>query len=384
MEKSNVVWSHSRLNTILEDPRKYYLQYIVGLSPRTSRSALTIGSAVHWGIEHNTEDLSDYVDEFGSWKDKGQYGKDQLLPEAMIHGYLLRKKDLFNELVADEKGNPLDILQEYHEVELTCEVPSHRYNYNHSFLGIIDLLLVTKKGFILVDYKTSSMEPDYDKYLEQIYRYIMLLNYNYPNVPIYKIGIINIKKSQIRQKQNENNDSFLMRLKQEYDINADNNIKAHIYEPAELDSELLKKYIYNLSDTIDFAQMILDNKAFFINYSNAKTAYGKSDFYDLYYNVPNAYANFKIRDVIYDDYQGIIKTRPARAIDTENLFSENKISNYNKFKEVVIKKEEEGKNKEVINNELKKDYITDDYLLDVYWKTYEIEKNIELYEKRES
>ena len=55
-------------------------------------------------------------------------------------------------------------------------LPSKRYEGGYNFVGIIDLLLLTNKGFIIIDYKTSSTVPEWDKYLEQIYSYEYLLS----------------------------------------------------------------------------------------------------------------------------------------------------------------------------------------------------------------
>jgi hypothetical protein len=38
----------------------YYLKYKVGINLKVKKPALAIGSAVHWGIEHNTDDLTEY------------------------------------------------------------------------------------------------------------------------------------------------------------------------------------------------------------------------------------------------------------------------------------------------------------------------------------
>ena len=52
--------SHSKMNTILCCPMTYYLTYEQGIQAKVEKPALAIGSAVHWGIEHDTNDLSEY------------------------------------------------------------------------------------------------------------------------------------------------------------------------------------------------------------------------------------------------------------------------------------------------------------------------------------
>ena len=84
-----------------------------------------------------------------------------------------------------------------------------KFEEKHKFVGIVDLLLLTNKGFVLIDYKTSTYEPQWDNYLDQIYRYIFLLRSEYPDIPVVKIGIVNIRKTSIRQKKTENYDRIV-------------------------------------------------------------------------------------------------------------------------------------------------------------------------------
>ena len=53
----DITWSHSRINKILENPAEYYLLYKQGISPIKEKSALSLGSAVHYGLELGTNDL---------------------------------------------------------------------------------------------------------------------------------------------------------------------------------------------------------------------------------------------------------------------------------------------------------------------------------------
>ena len=111
--------SHSKLSTILSCPMTYYLSYVQGISKKEEKSALAVGSAVHWGIEHNTEDLTEY---FGS--DMSAYTRDQLLAEAMVHGYLKHKDELFNEMLSDpETGERLELKEEHPDIKLIAAVP---------------------------------------------------------------------------------------------------------------------------------------------------------------------------------------------------------------------------------------------------------------------
>ena len=211
--------SHSKLATILNDPMTYYLSYVQGISKKEEKPALWIGSAVHWGIEHNTDDLTEYFKEKGTFRTKEDYTRDHLLSEAMVHGYLKHKDELFEKLLTDPvTQEKLTLENETHELYVTGKLKP--YNIKeidfHDFVGIIDLLLLTNKGFVIIDYKTSTYEPDWNTYLDQIYRYIMLLRTTFPEIPVCKVGIINIRKTGIRQKKNENNDEFLRKVYGDY------------------------------------------------------------------------------------------------------------------------------------------------------------------------
>lgn len=370
--------SHSKLNLILTCPMSYYLNYIQGISLKTEKSALAIGSAVHWGIEHNTEDLQEYYNENGNFKQKNNYTKDELLAESMVHGYLKCKDALFTEILKDlDDDKPVELLEEIHELELYADLPSKKFDKPHNFMGIIDLLLMTNKGFIVIDYKTSSDTPDWDKYLDQIYRYIYLLRFNFPDVPVYKIGIINLRKSKISQRQKENQESFFLRLKTEYDIN-EGLISSHIYLPRDLDPELLNDYIDNLSNQADTAQMIDNNKCWFINYTAANGPYGKGAYWDIFYNTKDSYLLYKIRDTIFDEDDGVLTSRDCLPIDLQTLKHNNVLNHFAQFENRLNEIKDtlpETFSEKMVLDKVKEGYITDDNLLKQYWKTFLAKKD---------
>ena len=82
--------SHSKLKTILECPMSYYLKHIQGIQLKVKKSALSIGSQVHWCIENDTEDLTPYFEENGTFKQRDKFTRDELLSEARPN---------FNELI---------------------------------------------------------------------------------------------------------------------------------------------------------------------------------------------------------------------------------------------------------------------------------------------
>lgn len=378
--------SHSKLSCILSCPMTYYLQYKVGIFPKVEKAALAIGSAVHWGIEHNTEDLTEYFGQ--NFKTRDNYGHDQLLAEAMVHGYLKNKDSIFDTILRDqETGEMLKIVDEMHEVYITGKLKSYKFDEPHDFVGIIDLLLIVEdsKGnlsFIVIDYKTSSMTPNWDDYLEQIYRYIFLLRSKAPEIPVKKIGIVNIRKTGIRQKSSETWDQYLRRLKQEYDINDDNLVNTHMYNNNELDATVVNAYIDNLSKMADTARLIDDNNMWFINFPAANGKYGKSQYWDIFYRTRDCYVLYDISDKVYMKNTGeLLSKRDCRPLDMKVIDKLNILNKYDKFKTQALAFYDmnEDIDKETLFNYLKKNYIVDDYLLNVYWDTlvYELSQEVQ-------
>jgi len=341
--------SHSKLSTILNCPMTYYLKYVEGITPIVEKSALSIGSAVHWGIEHNTDDLTEY---FGSAE--SEYGRDQLLSEAMVHGYLKQKDRIFNQLLS-YNGEKLNLLEESHEVYLTAQLD------DNEFVGIIDLLLLTDKGFVLVDYKTSSTEPDWNSYLDQIYRYIFLLKAEFPDIPVIKIGIINLKKTNIRQKKTENNLEFLNRLRQEYMVSDDEYIKFYEYAYESLEEQRIKDYINNLRVMCALANAIDEKQMFFINFANATSIYGKSDYWDMFYKTPDAHLLYKIADKDIVDGE-IVDSRPCVLIDMMVIEHHNVLNHYETYESL----KKALKDDEAIYEYIRQHFIYDDELLKKY------------------
>lgn len=367
--------SHSKLSCILSCPMTYYLNYEVGIYKKVTKPALAIGSAVHWGIEHNTEDLSDYYKEQGTFKQQDSYGRDELLAEAMVHGYLKHKDELFKQILTDNKtGETLTLLDELHEVYLTGKLNSSISNEPHDFVGIIDLLLLTNKGFVLIDYKTSSLYPDWDNYLEQLYRYIFMLRCNFPDTPVLKIGIINLRKTGIRQKKNETNFEFLQRMQFEYEVNDDAYVNYHEFLPEELNSVLLDNYINNLSKMADMAQLIVDNKMWYINYGAAKSQYGKSDYWDIFYKTDGCEVLYDIRDYVWnEDEQKFDDHRDCIALDMK-VIDENVLNKYETFKQLLLTTKTQSKDE--FYEELGQHFVIDKNLLDRYWLTFVKEKEV--------
>ena len=320
-------YSHSRLNTILSCPMTYYLSYEQKISRKEKPRALFIGSAVHYGLENNITVLDDYFKENGNFKQQTEFSDEQLLAESMLEGYQSHKNDIYDQILS-YNGERLELIKEEHELELYAPL-----NENDEFFGIIDLLLFTNKGFIIIDYKTSSNTPNWNDYLEQIYRYIFLLQHNFPDVPILKIGIINLRKCQIRKKKNENDDEFKRRIKFEYELNDENYINYHEYLPCELDKTHLEDYIRNLYYMCDMANVMINSKIRYINYTAANGVY-KSQYLEIFNHTENSYLLYEIEDEYFVDGE-IVHKRDCIPLDMECIYGDEYLVNkYTKFEQI--------------------------------------------------
>lgn len=326
-------FSHSKLNCLMNNPMDYFLRYIEGIQKKDKAPALQIGSAVHWGIEHNTEDLTEYFQENGNKEQRETYSKEQIQAEAMVHGYMNHRQEIFEKILARSDGSEIHLIEECHEVPVTGKLPSKvALGGYHEFVGIIDLLLLTDEGWIVEDYKTSSMVPNWDDYLDQLYRYIFLLRCEFPDIPVYKIGIINLRKTMIRQKKNENESQFLNRFKQEYEINDEELINYHEFMREDIEDNKMDYYIENLTKMCDCAQIIADNKMFFINFANANGKF-KSEFIDIYNKTPGSEILYQISDGPLDENGKPSIFRDCTDIDMLVCDKKNIMNKYSIFKE---------------------------------------------------
>ena len=283
----------------------------------------------------------------------------------MVKGYLLHKESLFKQILNSSK-----LIEEIHEIYLNGKFDEDL------FVGIIDLLLLTDKGFIVIDYKTSSSIPDWDKYLDQIYRYIFLLKEEFPEVPVYKIGIINLRKSKLRKKINESKEMFSKRLLMDYELNDEKFIDYHEYEVDKLNKKFINEYIDNLRLMVKAANLIESNNCFYINYSSIED-YGGSSYKNIYMNVEGSYIAYKISDKYIDDYTGeIVNYRDCNDLDIKELFNEKLINKYEKFK-VIFEQFIKDKNfdlNEFINYLNASEYIFNKELINNYINVYKLEE----------
>lgn len=331
--------SHSGLQLLLTCPASYFLSKKQGISLKKEAKALQVGSAFHWGCEHNTEDLKGYLDEIDPFQNLyNDFTKEVALATGMVHGYLKKKDSIYKQILKSYEGEDLTLVDEFHELDLLCDLPSLRFEKNHEFHGIIDLLMLTDKGWIILDYKTSSMRPDFDKYLDQVLRYCWMVEQKFPEMPIYKVGIINVRKTGIKQRQGENEQNYAMRIKREYDFDDCDLIEYHEFKPDDFEKSKMDLYIKNLSRMADFAQEIEDHNFWFINYGNAVSVYGKSEFWDLFYKTPDCKYLYKVYDPMFNTDLGEMSNyRDATDLDINSLEVLNPLNHYETFKETFNK-----------------------------------------------
>lgn len=352
-----ITWSHSKLKKILTCPMSYNIIYNHKIFPKFEKEALGLGSAVHWGIEHNTENLEKYYEENSKFKNKFKAKDEQILAESMVSGYLKHKDDLLAEILYEkETGEILDLLEEHHELKIYGKLKSNIVE-NNKFVGIIDYLLLTNLGFIVIDFKTSSSVPEWENYLDQLYRYIYLLKEEYPNIPVHKIAIINLRKCKVKRKTGENDKSFRKRLDVIYQLNDEKHIDVHIYKSSEINVKDMDVYIENLAKMCDAALSIINSGSYYINYS-AVDDYGGSELKEILLNNDGAYTLYNVRDECYNEITNNIEDfRDMYSIDLEKIFYNFKTCNrYSDFKLDVIEFEREY---DVTYNQFNKDEFFD-------------------------
>lgn len=373
--------SHSGLQQILTCPASYFLSKKEGIVLKKEPRALQIGSAFHWGCEHNTDNLDEYLASLDrAIKEDQEFKKDFILAKGMIRAYLNKKPQLFREILTDyNKFEVLNLLDEQHELDVTVPLKSYQFKEDHEFHAIIDLLLLTDKGFIVLDYKTSTQTPDFDKYLDQVLRYVYVIKKLFPDIPVYKVGIINVKKVQLRKKERENDENYLLRIQKEYDINDDDLVTYHEFSQSDFSEDKLTLYIENLSRMCDFAQMIDDNHYWFINYGNAVSIYGKSEFWNYFYKTKDAFYLYKIYDPMFNpEFNEMSDYRDCIPLDMEALETTNLLNHFERFYSFIMTlPEDDIINKEKVFEHCKKNFRTDDMLLERYWSEFERRVNSE-------
>ena len=116
--------SHSALQQLLTCPASYFLSKKQGISLKKESPALQIGSAFHWGCEHDTADLSGYINTLDKYQvNYYDFQKDLTLAQGMVRAYLQRKGEIFSKILCSYDGcRGLKLLDEKHEVDLTVNL----------------------------------------------------------------------------------------------------------------------------------------------------------------------------------------------------------------------------------------------------------------------
>lgn len=142
--------SHSKLAKLISCPMSYRLTYELGIWTKVEKPALAIGSAVHWGIEHETDDLSEYFKEQGTFKQGDAYTREQVLAEAMVYGYLTHKDEIFEQILVDpDTGEKLELLEETHELYVTGKLKSFLEKLDHHDLWVSSICCCSQtKGLL--------------------------------------------------------------------------------------------------------------------------------------------------------------------------------------------------------------------------------------------
>lgn len=370
--------SHSALSLLLDCPASYFLSYHEGIQKIETKPAFIVGSAMHYGLEVGSSDLTQYFKDNDMYDDMIGPNDYQILAEAMAEAVLKNKDNIFDRLLTDGRtGKKAKLIKEDHELRINGKLTSFMHKEPHDFVGIIDLLLTTDEGFVLVDWKTSTMTPDWEGYLDQIYRYIFLLKSEFPDIPVRRIAIVNVRKSKQSQKRGESREAFAKRVKDDYVINFDKYIFTHIYDPEDLDKDIVDSYIKNLSRMADAGETIDKEGRFYINYASANGKYGKSDYWDIFYHTPHCCYLYDIKDTILDGDILKVGRRPCVEIDM-HVLDKKVLNKYEDFKSDVADSLLKGSSfdKNSIFSFLKRKYDeVDDDLLEEYWKMMAIELN---------
>ena len=364
------IWSHSKINLLMEDLFSYFLNYKMKVKPIEKSKALSLGEAVHYALENENSDLDQFFKENGTLEQKNGYSYEQVLAESLSQAYLDRKNEILSNIVGNSKILQID-------KEIKFEVP---IDENNSFLGIIDLLITTDKGFIVIDYKTTSRTPNYDDYIEQLYRYCFILNIAKPKTPIYKIAIISLRKSGIKQKMNESIEDFKRRLILDYKERSDEYITWHTFDTESdkhiFNEEILKEHHNNLKKLIQVCDTIDQLNSYPKNYSKAQNVYGLNQYYDfIFWNRENILSKFYISDKSYNEESDLVEDRRnLNNLDLEiiknstNSILNESIVHYNKFLQVI-----DGDIKNYDEKKILDKYLVDVNLLRNYKKVFEIE-----------
>ena len=206
--------TQSSLRTLGSCEEKYRLRYIEGLRSSAYKPALTIGSAFHEGVEHQSADVAEkcYRDARGSsWTEAEREGleRDVAIIRAMVGGALEKW------VIWPEKS----------EREMAFELPLRNpatgaASTRHVFSGVFDGLWKDLGGRpVLLEMKTTGrLDADYIRRLDldpQISAYChaasLLLG-----EPVREVAYRIVRKPSIRQRKSETVEEYADRVTADY------------------------------------------------------------------------------------------------------------------------------------------------------------------------
>lgn len=173
-----MVYSFSRISTYINCPFAYKKYYLEGVKTE-SNSAADVGTYVHEHIRTQIQEeempfINLSIEGLEVAKDFIHNSEDIMLELAFRYNYetLETEQDIF-------------INKEFKEVE-----PDSK----DAFLrGIVDLILFSDEGIIVLDWKTGRSEPD----LLQLYIYAILVEAKYGKLP-KEVGFIKLRDKEIK------------------------------------------------------------------------------------------------------------------------------------------------------------------------------------------
>lgn len=205
------ILTYSRIKARKNCPMAEHIRYELGLTPKTKRDALALGTAVHRGLE--TGSIDDALAAFDGIFPSAQEEQDKLevtkaTVGAMLGGYFKR----FGVWPADSRK------------ELQFSIPiinpeTGSKSRSFELQGKIDALVQIEGQYWLVEYKTASqINEDYFNRIEldeQVSTYMYAAQKAF-NIQIAGIIYRVLKKPSIRQKKTESLEQFCQRLAQDY------------------------------------------------------------------------------------------------------------------------------------------------------------------------
>lgn len=202
------IWTHSRIKARMNCPRLEHLRYEEELTPIRRKQALSIGSAVHKGIE--TWSIQEALAEFDDVipADQDEYNELEIAKatvQGMLTGYMQRYEPFTDHRPEMEFSLPLILA-------------SGRESKKYILAGKIDDIEITDEGDWIVEYKTAGQLTG--AYFERLYvdEQITMYCYAAKRLGFNPIGVKYrvIRKPTIRPRKGENMTQYTDRLIAEY------------------------------------------------------------------------------------------------------------------------------------------------------------------------